>query len=72
MVYPGMHSQLVTAELPVGDTAYVDGHAIQLDTLICAVEGWYVFTPQLVQAAVPVVPLCLPTSHAAHVPPFAP
>ena len=69
-----MHSQLVIAELPTSDTAYCDGHARQLVALVCAVEGWYVLSPQLVQAAVPVVFLCLPTSQAAHdtEAPFAP
>jgi hypothetical protein len=37
-VYPAAHSQLASAELPAGDTAKVDGQAIQSVTVVMAVD----------------------------------
>ena len=65
-VYPASHLHAEFEELPAGEVEF-DGHAVQVLSLVCAVDAEYFPAAQAVHAAEPAIDLYVPAAQASHV-----
>ena len=65
-VYPALHWQSDAPSLPAGELEF-DGHAVQVLSLVCAVDAEYLPAAQAVHAAEPAIVLYVPAAQASHV-----
>ena len=70
-LYPALQVQSTTASLELGDLE-LPGHVTQVAAAVAPVEAEYVPTPQLLQVALPLAILYVPTPHGEHTPPSGP
>ena len=68
---PALHLQAAAAVLETGAFAF-EGHAKHTDAALALTVAEYVATPQSVHAALPVLVLYLPATHAEQTPPSGP
>ena len=70
-VYPTLQAHAATSELELG-AFVVAGQATQVDDALAPTVTEYVVIPQSVHAALPLLVLYLPATHAEHTPPSGP